>query len=172
MKQIYSTIMMLALMVAALSFTACGGDDDDDDLGLKVDYDVLQINGVSYACYGYRSFITYTSTWDLSNHSGEILLPCGNLSDAKKGEYDYDYMYSIYLEGNQDLKKGSKLENFSPEFEDVGEWDRLSYSSGSATITDKKDDKYITVKFDSFKFGNGSKSYTLNGTVQLDLDED
>ena len=172
MKQIYSTIMMLALMVAALSFTACGGDDDDDDLGLKVDYDVLQINGVDYACYGYRSFITYTSTWDLSNHSGEILLPCGNLSDAKKGEYDYDYMYSIYLEGNQDLKKGSKLENFSPEFEDVGEWDRLSYSSGSATITDKKDDKYINVKFDSFKFGNGSKSYTLNGTVQLDLDED
>ena len=172
MKQIHSTLMMLAIMIAALSFTACGGDDEEDDFGLKVDYDVLQINGVSYACYGYRSFITYSSTWDLSNHSGEILLPCGNLSDAKKGEYDYDYMYSIYLEGNQDLKKGSKLENFSPEFEEAGIWDTFNYASGSATITDKKDDKYITVKFDSFKFSNGSKSYTLNGTVQLDLDED
>lgn len=30
MKQIYSTLMMLALMVAALSFTACGGDDDEE----------------------------------------------------------------------------------------------------------------------------------------------
>ena len=28
MKKLYSTIMMLAMMVAALSFTACGGDDD------------------------------------------------------------------------------------------------------------------------------------------------
>ena len=30
MKKIYSTVMMLAMMVAALSFTACGGDDDDE----------------------------------------------------------------------------------------------------------------------------------------------
>ena len=29
MKKIYSTIMVLAMMVAALGFTACGGDDDD-----------------------------------------------------------------------------------------------------------------------------------------------
>lgn len=30
MKKIYSTIMMLAMMVAALSFTACSSDDDND----------------------------------------------------------------------------------------------------------------------------------------------
>ena len=30
MKRIYFSIMMLAIMVAALSFTACGGDDDDE----------------------------------------------------------------------------------------------------------------------------------------------
>jgi len=33
MKKIYSTVMMLAMMVAALSFTACGSDDDDVDNG-------------------------------------------------------------------------------------------------------------------------------------------
>jgi hypothetical protein len=34
MRKTYSTVMMLAMMVAALSFTACGGDDDDnDDIG-------------------------------------------------------------------------------------------------------------------------------------------
>jgi hypothetical protein len=31
MKKLYSTIMMFAMMVAALSFTACGGDDDDNE---------------------------------------------------------------------------------------------------------------------------------------------
>ena len=30
MKKLYSTIMMLAMMVAALSLTACGDDDDDE----------------------------------------------------------------------------------------------------------------------------------------------
>jgi len=30
MNKVYSTLMMLALMVAALSFSACSGDDDDD----------------------------------------------------------------------------------------------------------------------------------------------
>ena len=33
MKKFYSTVMMLAMMVAALSFTACGGDDDVDNGG-------------------------------------------------------------------------------------------------------------------------------------------
>ena len=33
MKKYYSVLVMLAMMVAALSFTACGGDDDEDDGG-------------------------------------------------------------------------------------------------------------------------------------------
>lgn len=33
MKKLYSTIMMLAMMVAALGLTACGGDDEEDDAG-------------------------------------------------------------------------------------------------------------------------------------------
>lgn len=174
MKNFYSTFSMLVVMVAALGFATCSSDDDNGD-GLNEssqDYDVLQINGERYACYGYRSIITYSSSWDFSKNCGEILLPCGKLSDAKKGEYDYDYMFAISLEGKQGLKKGSKLESYSPTFNKSGDWDDLDYVSGSATITDKKDDKYITVKFASFKFGNGSKSYSLTGTVQLDLDED
>ena len=31
MKKLYSTIMLLAMMVAALSLTACGDDDDEGD---------------------------------------------------------------------------------------------------------------------------------------------
>ena len=92
--------------------------------------------------------------------------------DAQKGEYDYEFMYLIYLKGNQDLTVGSKLEDFSPIFENLSDWSELKYTSGSATILDKQNDKYITVNFDSFTFSNGSKSYTLNGRVQLDFDED
>lgn len=33
MKKLYSTIMLLAMMVAALSLTACGGDDDEEGGG-------------------------------------------------------------------------------------------------------------------------------------------
>jgi len=33
MKKYYSVLVMLAMMVAALSFTACGGSDDEEDGG-------------------------------------------------------------------------------------------------------------------------------------------
>ena len=44
MKKLYSTIVMLAMMVAALSLTACSSSDDDEANGFKQDYDVLIIN--------------------------------------------------------------------------------------------------------------------------------
>ena len=169
MKKLYSTIMMLAMMVAALSFTACGGDDGGDGNGGGINsnqvYDVLQINGESYACYGFRSPITYSSHWDKTMHSGEILLPCGNLSDAQNGKHNYSYLYAIYLEGNQNLSIGSKFENYSPKIEN-NMFNRFDYISGSGTVIDKSD-RYITVKFDNLTF----KNYTLNGTVQLVFDE-
>lgn len=163
---------MLAMTVATLCFTACGGDDDGDNgnggTNFNQVYDELRINGVKYACYGYRSAITYSSSWDSSIHCGEIVLPCGKISDAQEGKYNYDYMYTIFLEGNQNLNIGSKLENYSPKIEDLSKMNSLfNYVSGSATIIDKKDDKYITVRFDDFTF----KNYTLNGTVQLLFEE-
>ena len=175
MKKLYSTIMTLAMMVAALSLTACGGDDEENGgINLKQDYDILQVNGVDYACYGYRCAITYSSSWNKSNHSGTILLPCGKLSDAKKGEYDYDYMYDISLKGSRELKKGSKLEEYSLKFKSSEDFNHnYEYTSGSATVADIRSDEYITVKFDSFMVSNKEgDSYVLNGTVQLDFDED
>ena len=137
----------------------------------KTFYDVLQINGVSYACFGYRSIFVYRSSWDLSKHSGQIVLPCGSLSLAQNGEFHYDYMYLLNLKGSQELEIGSKLENFSPTFKRLGK-EELSYVSGSATVIDKLYRKYITIRFDSFTFGYGSNSYSLDGTVQLSFHED
>ncbi len=171
-------IFITTLVATTSLFLASCSKDDNGGFNVKIDYDVIQINGEKHACYGHRCPMTYTSTWSLSDHSGKILLPCGKLSDAQKGEYDYDILFDISLSGNQDLKKGSKLEDFTPTFNTpptfntLGEWYGFDYAGGSATIIDKKDDKYITIKFDSFKFKKGSKSYTLNGTAQLSFDED
>ena len=175
MKKLYSTIMMHAMMVAALGLTACGSDDDEEDeINLKQDYDILQVNGVDYACYGYRCDITYSSTWNKTKNSGELLLPCGKLSDAKKGEYDYDYMYGIKIEGSKELKNGSKLEDYSLQFDSSEDYyHKYYYTSGTATVVGIRSDEYITVKFDSFIVSNkDGGSYVLNGTVQLDFDED
>ena len=166
MKKIFA---IMILLVGVMTFTSCG----DDEIVVIHDYDILQINGEKYACYGYRCAITFTSTWDLSRNQGEILLPCGKFSDAEKGNYYIDYMFTIQVEGGEKLKKGSKLENFSLTFDSSDDYYNysLEYVNGSATVTDKKDNKYLTIRFDSLKFGNAGKSYTLNGTVQLDLDE-
>jgi len=169
--------LLFAMMAVMLScaFVSCGGDDDNDNgYSNKMDYDILNINGKDYACYGYRCIITYTTLWDLKTHTGVINIPCGELSDAKKGEYDYDYLYGLYLEGSDDLKTGSKLEDFNPELsssEFVGS-KNATYQSGSARVVAKSDDAYITVKFENFKLSNGKNTYTFTGTVQLDLDED
>lgn len=54
MKKIHSTIMMLAMMVAALSLTACGGDDDEEDGGGNIipisgDFIRVTLDGKTYS---------------------------------------------------------------------------------------------------------------------------
>ena len=49
MKKVYSTIMMLTMMVAALSFTACGDDEDDDNPNGGGDYIQVTLDGKTYS---------------------------------------------------------------------------------------------------------------------------
>ena len=177
-KQLSVLSLMFGFFVCVTMLCSCGGDDDNNSGGINTNsiYDVLDVNGTKYACFGKRCSITYSSSWDSSKNRGKILLPCGKLSDAEKGEFDFNYMFSISLKGSEPLKIGSRLENYSPTLESSADYTSFDYifdyASGSATVTDKKDDEYITIRFDSFKFGDKGKSYSLNGTVQLDLDED
>lgn len=50
MKKLYSTIMMLAMMVAALSFTACGGDDDNQGGDGNINSNNVVGTWKGYAC--------------------------------------------------------------------------------------------------------------------------
>lgn len=171
MKKIaLALVMIVPVMALMFCLTGCSGSDDDTTSQL---WDALQVNSDNYACYGKRSYVTYSSEWSSSRGIGRIALPCGKLSDAQKGEYDIDYLFAISFTKNQPLQKGDDLADYATIFEDASlAVDNTVYESGSAVVIDKKDDDYITIKFNSFTCGKGSNARTLNGTVQLDLDED
>lgn len=65
MKKLYSTIMMLAMMIAALSLTACGGDDTDDEVDVKT-----AIVGVWYCNIAYIEEYGENGKYEIS----EVLL--------------------------------------------------------------------------------------------------
>ena len=87
MKKLYSTIMMLAMMVAALSFTACG-DDDDDDGGSSTTGDYLRVtlDGKTYS--------DKILNWDYAQ-----IDPVGRDDNNKPLTYTYDMCDHFDKEG-------------------------------------------------------------------------
>jgi len=160
------------MAVFSLAFVSCGDDDDDKPAGYK--FGQININGKDYACYGYGFPITFTSSWEDGGLSVE--LPLGELADAKKGEYDFDYSIGISCWGGKKPSVGTDLADY-PEiyvdyvFDELGD---AVYESGSAVVKSIKDDDHITIEFKNFKCKEESsiQSYTLNGTVKLDYDVD
>lgn len=168
----YLSFMAFAMMtVLSLAFISCSSDDDDESTSFK--FGQININGKDYACYGYGMPIMYTSSWEGGTLS--ISLPLGELADAKKGEYDYDYMIDIECNGGNKPSAGTDLADYSEIdiniiLNDVGS---AVYESGSAIVKSIKDDDYITIEFKNFKCKiSSTHSYTFNGTVKLDYDVD
>lgn len=155
-----------------MSIAACGGSDDEEDGSWSYKYGKLNVNGKDYACYGLYMPITYSSTWE--DNTLSIRLPLGELSDAQKGEYDYDYMYVITCSGGRKPSTGTDLSNYN----DVSVWysgnalysDDSYYESGSAVVKEVYDGG-ITIEFKDFSF-SGDNTYVFNGTVKLDYDID
>jgi hypothetical protein len=71
MKKIYSIMVMLAMMVAALSLSACGGDDDDNGGngggGNTSNYLEVTIDGKKYTQQFVLPFVTTTIPSDVDN---------------------------------------------------------------------------------------------------------
>ena len=120
MKKIYSKIMMLAMMVAALGLTACGGDDDGDNGGNNsgtlvgkwkctyVDYGKWESyaaeSGTSVGdliCFN-SDHTYYTVTADGNDESGTWSLSGNQLTVKSNDPYSYGItmVYDISLTAN------------------------------------------------------------------------
>ncbi len=92
MKKLHSMIMMIAMMVASLSLTACNGDDED---GISKWKKTLTIDGESYYCSKY-SKVSQSYGWeslgDLEWYDRGMYLTICAIGDTKK--------YSHYVEKN------------------------------------------------------------------------
>ena len=111
MQKLYSTIMLLAMMVAALGLTACGGDDEDEidggeGGGSSSSSKTLVIDGKSYYCGslchlsqtdGNGMYLTVTAVEDIrfqtSGHELVIVISPSKVSQLSVGQvFDYDEM--------------------------------------------------------------------------------
>ena len=173
MKKIYLSMMMLAMMVAALSFTACGSSNSDED-----------------GSGGSPSYSTFTITYDGEMNEVENtswINPIFGNGGQKKGNYFSLDNYplnsgQIHIIFPYDEYQGNVPPfYFTVGYNDFGEYAtdieyitsdasgwHGEYVSGSATVT-KNDGKNITIQFSRYAFevSRSGKSHTfvLDGTL-------
>ena len=99
MKKIYSTLTMLAMMVAAFGFTACGGDDEDvnnggGDSSYVEQYFRVFINGEpqDYEYWG----SDYFAYWDTYSYHGADVYYYGGIADHIMISYQDAMNLAIY----------------------------------------------------------------------------
>ncbi len=113
MKKVYSTIVMLAVGVIALGFTACGGSDDEDNMNssneLNTAYKRLQTSIIgTWVMESYydihRSGNPYSSLewndpWPYANVSSYkyVFNSDGKVTDNRGNTYTY----SVYIDENK-----------------------------------------------------------------------
>lgn len=168
MKKLYSTILVLATMVAALSLTACGGDDEDDDFG-GVDAPSSYEFAITYDGEtreyeaGYQEVYSEGAFWDSHKHYFYLGLhkPYGNViikfpssveaSDFKSGNkfVGYEFQWTSYAGG---------IYAFDGD-----------YIDGSATVK-SNDGKTIVVRFSNFSFYLSSSDTEVKRTHEMTID--
>ena len=167
MKKLYSTIMLLAMMVTALGLTACGGGDDDDELFDNDFYPkgkkTITINGKSYysnnssisQTNGYGMYITVYITEDALDFNGilfRFVLPPSKVSEINVGDV---FSYEEVSIRNFDH---ATVISIDPS------WDAID---GSITIK-KITENTLTISLNNLVIASekGAK-YTINGTAVL-----
>lgn len=166
MKKLYSTVMMLAMMVAALSFTACGGDDDEVDNGggsntaLTITVDGQEHNYSS----GYLESMDLLGTWESSSVGDFISIGVPSLVSE----------FRIYYPKNTNPSSFFKVgyDTFEDDATEIclsgGSRHNCSYVSGSATVI-KNDGKNMIVKFSNYTFtwNKGGREIMFDGTLNI-----
>lgn len=168
MKKIYSTVMMLAMMVAALSFTACGGDDDEVDNGggsntaLTITVDGQEHNYSS----GYLEYMDLLGTWETSSVGNFLSIGVPSLVSEFRIYYPKDTNPSSYFKVGYDTFEDDATEICLSG----GSRHNCSYVKGSAKVT-KNDGKNLTVKFSKYTFtwNSGGREIIFDGTLNFVL---
>ena len=96
MKKLYSAIMLLAMMVAALCFTACGDDDDEDGGNGNFDdseYFQVTINGETYNDDSFGGALM--ANFEPKEKNGTKVYAYGGLSDGFHLSYQDDVQFAV-----------------------------------------------------------------------------
>lgn len=191
MKKLYSTILVLATMVAALSLTACGGDDKDDEIDGGVYYDdneyfEISINGENYTDKTWCGSVVINLGQKRKN--GMDVYAYGGVTDLIPITYQDGLQYHIvagYI--SEDLK--TIIPNSEGTYEVIsnrGEYFVTDYSDRVGMVISGGNMRYRTVTSGSLKITKVTKlkdpylektigrdyTYATEGTFDFVLTDD
>ena len=159
MKKLYSTIMMLAMMVAALSLTACGGDDDEE-------------NGGDGGGGSASSTFTITIDGNKREMSQEVWDRLGTweVRTLLIGTTIGDFRFK-FPSGTTFSSFNSGYNSFDNDAEEITigitSPRPCTYASGSATVI-SNDGKNMKVRFSNYTFTwNTSREIIFDGTLNI-----
>lgn len=195
-KYFYSTVMMLAMIVAAVGFTACSSDDDDNvgDEGQGGSEVTLTINGVAWQSSTENLPLFYGNFASDENHSAGLVFT--KFTRKEKNEmqlfFPDSFSFDICMKPNCSIVKGMDLVtsedvvkfggnaeyNLYEDFSDAdGAYNRYgtytgANATGSAVVVDFKEKEFLTIKFTHFKVKRmGGKDYlykNVDETLTID----
>ena len=153
MKKLYSTIMLLAMMVAALGFTACGGDDGDDKGGGNNEPISGDFVKVTFQGNTYQESIPIYCQIDPVGWNGDTPLTYTYDAIPHFENYGFEFMFGIIhysrktdllksLPGSYDCAGGIYLNYYSNlTFTGLLEIDYIEYDfvSGTHEVTSVKE---------------------------------
>ena len=175
MKKLYSTFMMLAMMVAALNLTACGSDDDDGNndgggSGSTTSLTIVKSNGEKYISLG---SLEWASEYNVNgNLTDNASIYC--LMTYEKG-ISVSYLYINLVNGEKsvnDFPSGYDLGNPTVNFGTYkSSENKYKYASGAVKVV-SNNGKGFTLKFDSYKAERSSSSnIVINGTMYVEKEK-
>lgn len=158
MKKLYSTIMLLAMMVAALSFTACGDDDEDEIEGGGSSSTIFSITidgEKSEYDKHYLDNMNLTGRWE----ENEILI--GTYKGDFRLLFPSEITFSSFTVGYDSFEDDAVKFNLGLR--------SCTYASGSATVI-ANDGKNMRIRFNNYKFTwNTSHEIIFDGTLNIVL---
>lgn len=173
MKRIYSTLMLLAMMVAALSLTACSSSDDDEggengaSGGGDTSYTLTVTNQEGKVYYNFPKIDGVDWIGHLTNESEQTSVWC-----FMSGGTTYLH---IYFQPNnltvQDFSVGSDHGTPDLNFGTLRTYaNTYSYESGNISVI-KNDGSHFILKFDNYLARNVKSSFktiSVNGTLEVE----